>query len=37
MVNTADIKMGFWVATGVLVALFVWGLVSGQLGRLTGR
>ena len=37
MVNTADIKMGFWVATGVLAALFLWGLITGSLGRLAGR
>lgn len=37
MINTADIKTGFWVAIGVLIALFLFGLVTGSLGRLTGR
>jgi hypothetical protein len=37
VIDKADIKMGFWVATGVLLALFLWGLVTGGLGRLAGR
>jgi hypothetical protein len=36
MINKADISTGFWVATGVLIALFLWGLVTGSLGRLRG-
>lgn len=37
MINTADIKTGFFVAIGVLVALFLFGLVTGGLGKLAGR
>ena len=37
MINTADIKTGFWVASGVLLALLIWGLLTGGLGRITGR
>ena len=36
VVDKADIKTGFFIAVGVLLALFLWGLVSGQLGRLRG-
>ena len=36
MINTADVKTGFWVATGVLAALFLWGLATGGLGKLRG-
>ena len=37
MINTADIKTGFWVASGVLLALLIWGLLTGGLGKITGR
>lgn len=29
MINTADFSMGFWIMAGVLVAVLVFGLVSG--------
>ena len=34
MVDKADIKTGFWIAVGVLLALFAWGLATGALGKL---
>lgn len=34
MIDKADVKTGFWVATGVLLALFLWGLLTGGLARL---
>jgi hypothetical protein len=37
VIDKADIKLGFWVATGVLLALFIWGLLAGGLGKLTSR
>jgi len=36
MIDKADVKTGFWIAVGVLLALFVWSLVSGTLGRVRG-
>lgn len=30
----ADLKLGFWIALGVLAALFVWGLLIAMAGRL---
>lgn len=36
-VDKGDLKTGFWIGLGVVAALFVWGLVSGQLGKLTSR
>jgi hypothetical protein len=36
MINTSDVKTGFWTAVGVLAALLLWGLVTGGLGRLRG-
>ena len=34
MVDKADIKTGFFIAVGVLLALFLWGLLTGTLGKL---
>ena len=34
IVNKAEVGKGFWIAAGALLALFVWGLVTGQLGKL---
>lgn len=34
IVNKAEVGKGFWIAAGVLLALFLWGLVTGQLGKL---
>lgn len=34
IVNKAEVGKGFWVAAGVLLALFLWGLASGQVGKL---
>ena len=34
MVDKADIKKGFFLAVGVLLAVFLWGLLTGQLGKL---
>ena len=36
MINKADIGTGFWTAVGVLLALFLWGLATGSLGKLRG-
>ena len=34
MMDKADIKTGFWIAVGVLLALFAWSFVQGGLGKL---
>lgn len=36
MVDKADIKKGFFLAVGVLLALLIWGLATGALGKLRG-
>lgn len=36
MLDLNDMKKGFWVAVGVLVALLLWSLVTGTLGHLAG-
>ncbi len=36
MIDKADLKTGFWVALGVLAALFLWGLLFGGLAKLRG-
>ena len=37
----ADLKYGFWVGIGVLVAIMIWGVVTmalhGGIGRLAGN
>ena len=37
MIDKADVKTGFWLAVGVLLALLVWGLVTGGVGKVLGR
>jgi hypothetical protein len=34
--DKTDVKKGFFLAVGVLIALFLWGLATGALGRLRG-
>ena len=34
MIDKADVKTGFWIAIGVLIALFVWSLGQGAFGKL---
>ncbi len=34
IVNRAEVGKGFWIAAGVLLAVFLWGLLTGQLGKL---
>ena len=34
LVNKAEVGKGFWIAAGVLLAIFIWGLLTGQLGKL---
>ena len=34
IVNKAEVGKGFWIGLGVLLVLFLWGLVTGQLGKL---
>ena len=36
-IDKSDIKTGFFLAVGVLLALFLWGLVSGGVGRVFSR
>ena len=36
MVDKADIKKGFFLAVGVLLAILIWGLATGALGKLRG-
>jgi hypothetical protein len=36
-VISPDLKLGFWVGLGVLVALAVWGLLTGLAGRAVGK
>ncbi len=36
MIDKADLKTGFWVAAGVLLALFVWSLLFGGIAKLRG-
>ena len=36
-VEKGDLKMGFWIGLGVVLALFVWGLIQSFGGRLTSR
>jgi hypothetical protein len=36
MIDKADIKKGFYIALGALLAILLWGLVTGQLGKLRG-
>ena len=36
VINKADIGTGFWTAVGVLLALFLWTLATGSLGKLRG-
>jgi len=36
MVDKADIKKGFFLAVGVLLALLIWGFATGALGKLRG-
>jgi hypothetical protein len=36
MVDKADIKKGFFLAVGVLLALLIWGLATGAVGKLRG-
>jgi hypothetical protein len=34
--DKTDVKKGFFLAVGVLIALFLWGLATGALGKLRG-
>ncbi len=34
MIDKADFKVGFWVAAGVIFALFVWSLLFGGIAKL---
>lgn len=36
MIDKADVKKGFWLAVGVLLAVLLWGLATGALGKLRG-
>jgi hypothetical protein len=36
MIDKSDLKKGFFIAVGALAALFLWGLVTGSLGKLRG-
>ena len=36
MIDKADIKKGFFLAVGVLLAVLIWGLATGALGKLRG-
>jgi hypothetical protein len=37
VIDKQDLKLGFWVATGVLAAFFIWGLLLGGFGKLVKR
>jgi hypothetical protein len=36
MIDKMDVKKGFWLAVGVLLAIFLWGLATGALGKIRG-
>jgi hypothetical protein len=33
----SDFKLGFWVGLGIVLALAVWALAQGLIGKLTGH
>jgi hypothetical protein len=35
-VDKGDLKLGFWVGLGLMIAIAVWALAAGLLGRLRG-
>ena len=37
MIDKADIKTGFWLAVGVLLALLVWGFITGGVSKVLRR
>jgi hypothetical protein len=37
MIDKQDLKLGFWIASGVILAFFLWGLLLGGFGKLVKR